>query len=88
VWLQPLADRFLRLVLQLLSRFAAWLSAGLDTRLGTVAAAATPPADAESQHPETQARGAQGTAALLCAACAFRAFSPSSSRALLRAELE
>ena len=40
VWVQPLAGRFLRLVLQLLSRFCSWLSEGLEAR----AAAAIPTA--------------------------------------------
>ena len=32
VWVEPLAGRFLRLVLQLLSRFCSWLSGGLEAR--------------------------------------------------------
>ena len=38
VWVQPLAGRFLRLVLQLLSRFSCWLSRGLDARAASPAA--------------------------------------------------
>ena len=30
VFLQPLADRFMRLVLQLLARYTSWLAAGLQ----------------------------------------------------------
>ena len=41
VWLRPLAGRFLRLVLQLLSRICSWLSEGLEAR---VAAAHSPAA--------------------------------------------
>ena len=36
VWVQPLAGRFLRLVLQLLARFGSWLSSGLAARSGAL----------------------------------------------------
>ena len=52
VWLQPLAGRFLRLVLQMLSRFCSWLSGGLEAR----AAAAPQPvaADGEANPPASK----------------------------------
>lgn len=37
--MQPLAGRFLRLVLQLLSRFSCWLSRGLEARAAAPTAA-------------------------------------------------
>lgn len=53
VWLQPLADKFLRLVLQLLARFATWLSASLDAR--AAGPAPRPPgADEDSPQPSAQ----------------------------------
>ena len=36
VYLQPLADRFARLVMQLLARYAVWLANGLSARRATV----------------------------------------------------
>ena len=42
VWLAPLADRLVRLVLQLLARYATWLQAGLEAR--SSAAYSTDPA--------------------------------------------
>ena len=40
VWLPPLADRFVRLALQLLARYATWLRAGLAARSAATSAAA------------------------------------------------
>ena len=54
VWLQPLADKFVRLTLQLLARFAAWLSAGMEGRSGAVAAAV--PEDSEPAQPSGMVR--------------------------------
>lgn len=42
VWLPPLADRLVRLALQLLARYATWLRAGLEAR--SSAAYSTDPA--------------------------------------------
>jgi hypothetical protein len=39
VWLPPLADRFVRLALQLLARYATWLRAGLAARSAAMSAA-------------------------------------------------
>lgn len=54
VWLQPLADKFVRLALQLLARFAAWLSAGMEGRSGAVAAAV--PEDCDPAQPSGMVR--------------------------------
>ena len=47
MWLPPLADRFVRLTLQLLARYATWLQAGLAARSAatsaTISGAAQPP---------------------------------------------
>lgn len=56
VWLQPLADKFVRLALQLLARFAVWLAAGINARssVGAAAAAAPPPDNADPAQPSSQ----------------------------------
>lgn len=38
MYLQPLADRFVRLVLQLLARYAVWLAKGLSARSASTGA--------------------------------------------------
>ncbi|CAL8471248.1 g10790 [Coccomyxa elongata] len=54
VWLQPLAEKFARLALQLLARFAAWLGAGMDARsVAATGAAAAAPNDADPAQPST-----------------------------------
>ena len=58
MWLQPLADKFVRLALQLLARFAAWLSAGMDGRSGAVAAAV--PEDCDPAQPSGMVRALLG----------------------------
>ena len=39
MWLPPLADRFVRLILQLLARYATWLQAGMAARSAAASAA-------------------------------------------------
>lgn len=56
VWLQPLADKFARLALQLLARFAAWLGAGMDARSVAAAGAAVAPNDADPAQPSSVVR--------------------------------
>ncbi len=49
VWVEPLAGRFLRLVLQLLSRFSSWLSGGLKAREAAAGQPAAGLAEASTQ---------------------------------------
>ncbi len=58
MWLQPLADKFARLALQLLARFAAWLGAGMDARSVAAIGGAAALNDADPAQPSTMVRGA------------------------------
>ena len=58
MWLQPLADKFARLVLQLLARSTAWLAAGMDARSVAAAGAAN---DTDPAQPSNTVRATQLT---------------------------
>ncbi|BDA46634.1 Conserved oligomeric Golgi complex subunit 2 [Coccomyxa sp. Obi] len=73
VWLQPLADKFTRLALQLLARFAAWLGDGMDARSVAAIGAAAAPTDADPALPSTMGGDTWAVGAKVDVLCTVRA---------------